>query len=376
VIAAVVQNPAPFGIRDTVNVACGGASVTCTPSQVSPPNALQTHLFIDGTHLTEAGQTIVADYYYSLLTAPSEISFLAENGVKARLNLVSSIQTQIDLSQSNRGPRGINAWVTGDVSSISMDNYHGFPNDPNQAVTIAGGIDYSLARGLIGGIAFSTGSLNSSLGAFGSFRQDETTASIYAAYKAGPIWGNVIGTYGHLDYDVNRIVPIGITLQSNTGSTSGENWSAAFQGGYKFWNGGLTHGPIAGFIYQNVNVGAFTETGSFTSLGFGNQARESSVGQIGYKASYDWSNIQPFAQFTWNHEFADTNRNVTGSLTTIAAPSFSLPAVLLGKDWGEVKGGFTIDVGRGVKFLTAGFADFGQNSAAVYGGQIGFNVAF
>ncbi|MGA7322984.1 MAG: autotransporter outer membrane beta-barrel domain-containing protein, partial [Rhodomicrobium sp.] len=148
------------------------------------------------------------------------------------------------------------------------------------------------------------------------------------------------------------------------------------QGGYKFWNGGLTHGPVAGFVYQNVNVSGFTESGSFTSLGFGNQTRESAVGQFGYKASFNWSNIQPFAQVTWNHEFADANRNVTASLTTIAAPSYSLPAALLGKDWGEAKGGFTFDLGGGVKFLTVGSADFGQSSATVYGGQIGFNVAF
>ena len=81
-------------------------------------------------------------------------------------------------------------------------------------------------------------------------------------------------------------------------------------------------------------------------------------------------------QLTWNHEFADTNRKVTASLTTVSAPSYSLPAVILGKDWGEVKGGVTIDVGIGVKVLAVGSADFAQNSANIYGGQIGFNIAF
>jgi outer membrane lipase/esterase len=123
-----------------------------------------------------------------------EISFLAENAVKTRLSLVSSVQTQIDLSLSNRGPKGVNAWVSGDVSSISMENYPGFPNDPNQIATVSGGFDYILGRGLIGGMAFSNGSLNSSLGTFGSFRQQETSVSVYAAYKTGPFWGNVIGS--------------------------------------------------------------------------------------------------------------------------------------------------------------------------------------
>jgi outer membrane lipase/esterase len=379
VIAAVAANPAPFGIIFTspAQPACTTLlALWCTTADLVAPNALQTHLFADSAHLTEAGQIIIADYYYSLLTAPSEISFLAETAVKARLGLASSIQNQIELSESHRGPSRVNAWVTGGVTSLSLGNFHGFPGDPDTLTTGAAGVDYAIAPGLIAGVAISGGSLTSALGTFGSFKQDETSASLYAAYRAGPLWGNVIGTYGHLNFNVNRNVPIGISIQNNTGSTSGDNWSAAFQGGYKFWNGGLTHGPVAGFIFQNVNVGAFTETGSFTSLAFGSQTRESDVGQLGYRASYDWAEYQPFLQATWNHEFADTGRSVTASLTTAVAPSYSLPAVILGKDWGEVKGGVTIDVGSGVKVLAVGSADFAQSSATVYGGQIGFNIAF
>ncbi len=390
--AFVVAHAAQFGIT-SAGPACipplGFPALyaygpTCVPTTTPNPNygylvssnALQTDVYVDGLHLTEAFQKILADYDYSLLTAPSEISFLAETAVKTRLGLVSTIQNQIELSDSHRGPSGINAWVTGDVTALSLDNYHGFPGDPDTVVTGAVGVDHAPAPGLIMGFAFSGGTLSSALGTYGSFKQDEVSASLYAAYKAGPLWANVIGTYGHLTYDVNRNVPIGISIQNNTGTTSGDNWSAAFQGGYKFWQDGLTHGPIAGFVYQNVNVGDFTESGSFTSLGFGSQSRESDVGQFGYKMSYDWAEYQPFVQLTWNHEFADTNRSVTASLTTVAAPSYSLPAVLLGKDWGEIKGGVSIDVGSGVKVLAVGSADFSQTSATVYGGQLGFNIAF
>ncbi len=391
----LLTHAAQFGITSPGTTACKPPSPsvltgfyaygpTCVPTTTPNPNygylvssnALQTHFTVDGAHLTEAVQQILADYNYSLLTAPSEISFLAETAVKTRLGLVSTIQNQIELSDSRRGPSGVNAWVTGDVTSLSLDNYHGFPGDPDTVITGAAGVDYSMAPGLIAGFAFSGGSLTSALGTYGSFKQDETSASLYAAYEAGPLWANVIGTYGRLTYDVNRNVPIGISIQNNTGATSGDNWSAAFQGGYKFWHDGLTHGPIAGFVYQSVNVGGFTESGSFTSLGFGSQSRESDVGQFGYKVSYGWAEYQPFAQLTWNHEFADTNRNVTASLTTVVAPSYSLPAVLLGKDWGEIKGGVTIDVGSGVKVLAVGSADFSQTSATVYGGQLGFNIAF
>jgi outer membrane lipase/esterase len=58
------------------------------------------------------------------------------------------------------------------------------------------------------------------------------------------------------------------------------------------------------------------------------------------------------------------------------APSFSLPAVLLGKDWGEVRGGFAYNLGGGGKVLVTGSADFAQSNATVYGAQVGFNIAF
>jgi outer membrane lipase/esterase len=102
------------------------------------------------------------------------------------------------------------------------------------------------------------------------------------------VGGDIIGTYGHLDYAVNRTVPIGISLQFNNGNTSGHNWSLAAEGGFKFRNGPVTHGPVVGLRAQRISVNGFTETGSFTSLGFGDQTRESLVSTLGYRASLNW----------------------------------------------------------------------------------------
>ena len=50
---------------------------------------------MDGTHLTQAGQVIVADYIYSLLVAPSEMSFLAETAIQTTFQTIAGIQQQI-----------------------------------------------------------------------------------------------------------------------------------------------------------------------------------------------------------------------------------------------------------------------------------------
>ena len=133
VIAAIEQrNPGAFGITHDPTIASpsgyaclpptgsgltSGYGVLCTPSTtpsafhgyLQSANATQTYLFMDGIHLTEAGQLIVADYYYNLLTAPSQMSFLAQSTIQSTFGMIYGIQQQIDVSQ--RQPAGWNVWM-------------------------------------------------------------------------------------------------------------------------------------------------------------------------------------------------------------------------------------------------------------------------
>jgi outer membrane lipase/esterase len=156
VFAYVENNLAKFGFTAPVgSFACIppagwvglGWGHTCAPTTTPNPNygylvssdALQTHLFMDGIHLTLAGQQIEADYFYGLLTAPSEISYLAEAPVKTRIAVVDSIFQQIALSQRERRPGTFNTWVSGDVSSLRMGNDPGFPTDPGTPAMVTVG---------------------------------------------------------------------------------------------------------------------------------------------------------------------------------------------------------------------------------------------
>jgi outer membrane lipase/esterase len=212
----------------------------------------------------------------------------------------------------------------------------------------------------------------------------------------------LIGSYGGLRYDTNRIVPIGITLQSNTGKTSGRNASFAAEFGYDFvasigagpgasllpakaqapaaWPQ-VTHGPVAGIVLQHITVDGFTEAdqfaavGGFTALSFAGQTRNSAVSELGYQASIDFGKWQPFAKLVWNHEFASTDRSVTAALTSTVAPSFSMPAAVLGKNWGMATIGTTVAFAPDVTGYTTFTGQLGQQNVVTYGGQIGLNVA-
>src|SRR5262245_33909588 len=159
-------------------------------SYLAAANSEQTYLYSDDQHFSAAGQKIEADYVYSLLAAPSQISLLAENAIKTRTSLVSSIQTQIDATYVNRGSGPFNAWVTGDVSKLSIDNYPGLPSDPSTPVALTGGLSFRVGPGAIVGAAVSVGHNAPSWDANrGKFTQDEATASLYAAYQGTALWG-------------------------------------------------------------------------------------------------------------------------------------------------------------------------------------------
>ncbi len=391
VYTAIFANPASFGFQFVSNTGTGpactqpagitsGWATLCSPtspiSTLVSPDAAQTHLFADNVHLTTAGQQIVADYEYSLIVAPSQISFLPEAQVQARRAIVNTILNQIPLSQGSRGPHGFNAWISGDLSSLKMSNRDGFPDDPGTPAAVTAGIDYAFTPQWIAGMAFSFGTTRQNYATTGDFRQDDYALSLYAAYRSDPLWLNAVVTAGAMHFDVNRDITIGKTLQPNSGSTSGANYSAAVQAGYDFTLGALRSGPLAAMIVQRVKVGAFTESGNFTSLSFGDQTRNSTVSEIGYQASYEAGWVRPFARVGWDHEFAGGDRWVSASLTTIAAPSYSMPAVQLGQDWGMVTAGASVSVANRSRLVLAVASEFARNSATSYGVQLGLNTAY
>ena len=386
VLAAVKGNPA-FGFTATgsactqpAGIASGWATLCSTTSAVSTlvsPDAAQTHLFADNLHLSTAGQRIVADYEYSLLVAPIIISMLAEAPLQTRTNLVSMIQNQISISQGQKGTRGFNTWLSGDVSSLQIKNYPGFPNDPGTPVALAAGFDYRTSEDWLFGLVLAGGHqhANYTMG-FSGFTQDEFSISAYMANTIGPVWFDAIATYGTISYDVKRSVPIGPTVQDNAGTPSGSDVSLVGDIGYNFLFGNMIYGPVVGMTLQQVHVDGFTESGGFTSLGFGGQTRNSAVGDIGGRVTFDLGSLSPFARATWNHEFASTNRQITATLTTTIAPSYSMPAVQVGSDWGIITAGTTVKLASNVSGLLAVTGTLAQQNVTTYSGQIGINVSF
>ncbi|MDZ7618525.1 MAG: autotransporter domain-containing protein, partial [Patescibacteria group bacterium] len=345
----VVQHPTAFGFTSqSVLSANHPSSVSAVLSDNSHITQLQqqTYLFIDGHHLTTAGQTIEADYEYNLLSAPTQISMLAENSILDGWTRAATIQGQIEASSQHCRPRGRNFWTSVGVYNTKVIGPTGFGGDSGSPFGGSIGFDYRLANGLILGGAMTFASQIQRFSTGGRFQQTDEAPSLYVAYLEGPTWGSAILTYDLFQVNVARRVPLGIYTDQNNGNTTGQNLSLALRGGRDFKTGRLTTGPTLGFIMQEARVYGFTETGDtgVTSLSFGRQTRESFVSQLGWRVLFDRGSLQPFAEVGWNHEYVGQNRMVTASLTSIAAPSYAMDAVPVATDW------VTLSLGSYYKF--------------------------
>jgi outer membrane lipase/esterase len=395
----VVADPARFGFTSasTVNTACHrpntapgvtGFSIYCIPSTapagagssqtayLNSVDALQTNFFVDDVHFSPAGQKIVADYVYSLIVAPSQISFLTESALQFRRSVNLGIQEQIDISR-HATSEGFNVWFNGDLSSLKLNNSSaGFPSDPSTPISGTLGANYNFNGNALLGAAVTLGSLDPSFSLGGGFKEQEVATSIFGAVRNGPLWADAIMSFGWLHYDVNRIVPLGISFDSNSASTRGHNFSFAGLVGYDFQSAVVVHGPVAGIELQSVGIDSFTETGGFTALAFSDLGRNSTVSRLGYRAAFDYGRWRPFAEVTWNHEFENTaNKTVRATLTSVAAPSYSMPIVQFGRDWASASVGTTVSLADHWTGLASFNAQLGQHGVTNYGGRLGINYA-
>ncbi len=187
-----------------------------------------------------------------------------------------------------------------------------------------------------------------------------------------------------IDNKVNRNVAMGISALNNSATVAGSDLAIAVQGGYKmnvdlvdkFNIGALSHGPLVGFSAQKVRIHGFREAGSITSLEFASQTRNSDIGQLGYQAELERGQFKYFAKLIFNREFANTMRNVTASVTTVASPSYYMPAIALGKKWETLYAGTSYKINDQSQIFGMISSQFSQKNAANYSTTLGYSYSF
>ncbi|HWR02592.1 MAG TPA: autotransporter domain-containing protein [Humidesulfovibrio sp.] len=378
----VVKNPAQFGFTPAsvlaANSPSGVSAIITTWANITPLQ-MQTYLFIDGKHMTTAGQTIEADYDYSLIVAPSQMSLISESVIQSGLARTATIQGQIDQSKQHRGPSGVNVWSSGGAGVQKSKNAKGFPEDSGVPLNGSLGVDYQLPDGAIIGAALSAGSQTQGFSSGGGkFEQTAEVLSLYAAYAAGSFWADVVASFGLQQNVINRKVKMGLFTDNNRANADGNSLALALRAGGDIPLGPVTTGPVVGMLLQRAYLNGFTETGTsgVTALSFGSQTRDSAVLQLGWRALLDLGQWQPFAEAKWNHECAETQRTVNASLTSVGVASYSMPAAPAPLDWTRAAIGTSYKLNPLTVLRGETSVVINRSQATSYGAELGINVTF
>ncbi|WP_264310544.1 esterase EstP [Pseudomonas putida] len=285
-------------------------------------------LFNDSVHPTIAGQQLIADYAYSIISAPWELSLLPEMAHASLRAHQDELRNQWQTPWQAVGQW--QAFVATGAQDLDFDGQRSAASGDGRGYNLTLGGSYRLndawRMGLAGGVyrqKLEAGEQDS------DYKLDSYLATAFAQYRQDRWWADAALTAGHLDYsDLKRTFALGVNDRSEKGDTDGEAWAVTGRLGY---NLAAESSPwqLAPFIsadYARVKVDGYDEkSGRSTALGFDDQERTSRRLGIGLLGSVQVATgTRLFAEVAQEHEFEDDQQDVTLHLTTLAAHDFTL----------------------------------------------------
>ena len=337
-LSEVHADLARFGFDPTINqnaVCFEGAGCQLDPTYGlgtanADPNRL---LFNDAVHPTTAVHQISADYVYSILSAPAEISLLPEMGRSALRNHLQMLDNELAVQRGNW--QAIGTWRTFVQGGYNRPEYDGFGGGDGDSPALAIGLSNRISENWLAGLSLGLAQNSLSLGAADSdYDMRSYLASAFASYQQDRFFADLSLSAGYLDYDdLKRTFALGITERSEQGSTEGLLWGVAAKTGFNLMQIGdpLQFGPFIGASYQKIEVDGYREKGtSATALSYEDQELDSlrlSVGLFGNYALTQRTRL--FAEVAREVEREDDERDdLRMSLNSVENNTFTLPGAV------------------------------------------------
>lgn len=332
----VVADKAHFGFTNVTNSCVTKDSNGNITSVCSNPNQ---YLFWDDQHPTAAGHRAIADYAYSVVIGPTRAAILAEAPFsvmdgqnfnnEAQLYNIRTNLTKLTVGQTT-------TFASADYTPYSQDNQGTKgPGFDAHNTNLTWGFIHRISDSFVGGasIAHSFGHVNFGLNA-GGFDMSENMASLFGGYQYNNFYADGMANYGIInDSSITRNIPIGVSQNEASGSTSGSQAGANLILGYNIINNNnLQMGPFVNADYQYVHINAYAETGSIGGIAeqFDAQTNNSLTTGLGWQIAeiinINSIPVMPFAQLSYNHQWLDDERDVGAGLVSIPGSHFSIPA--------------------------------------------------
>jgi outer membrane lipase/esterase len=305
----------------------GLTSLVSNTNANADPNRL---LFNDAVHPTTAVHQISADYVYSILSAPAEVSLLPEMGRSALRNHLQMLDNELAAQRGNW--QSVGAWRTFVQGGYNRPEYDGFGGGDGHSPTLAIGVSNRISQAWLAGLSLGLAQNSLSLGEGDSdYDMRSYLASAFASYQQDRFFADFSASAGYLDYDsLDRTFALGVAERSEQGSTEGTLWGVSAKTGFNLMQIGdpLQFGPYIGASYQKIEVDGYSEKGaSSTALSYEDQELESLRLSVGLFGSYAFTErTRLFADVAREVEREDDQReDLRMSLNSVENNTFALP---------------------------------------------------
>jgi outer membrane lipase/esterase len=340
-IQETLASPAQFGLaadQNLVGTCFSGNGCIQNPvyglnSATPDPTKL---LFNDTVHPTIAGQNLIADYAYSLLSAPWEVTLLPEMALGTLRAHQDELRNQW---QTEWQPVGQwQAIVAAGGQNLDFDEQSSSASADGSGYNLTIGGSYRLNEAWRAGVA--AGAYRQKLEAGpqdSDYRLNSYLATAFLQYQQNHWWADAAVTGGKLDYDnLERTFALGTGNRAEKGDTDGDLWAFSARLGYDLAQPGSEWhlSPFISADYARVEVDGYSEDGArSTALTFDDQQRDSRRLGAGLQGKYK---VTPqtllFAEVAYEREFEDDVQDVTINLNSLPNNDFTLTGYTPQKD--------------------------------------------
>ncbi|MBK5531506.1 autotransporter domain-containing protein [Pseudomonas sp. TH08] len=330
-------NPAQFGLATDQNLtATCFSGNSCTEnasyginSATPDPTKL---IYNDAVHPTEAGQRLIADYAYSLLAAPWELTLLPEMAQGTLRAHQDELRNQWLADWENW--QGVGQWraiVAGGGQHQDFDDQHSAASADGNGYNLNIGGSYRLNEAWRVGVAAGLYHQKLEAGdADSDYKLNSYMGTAFAQYQQNRWWGDLAITAGHLDYDsLKRKFQLGVNERGEKGDTDGYVLAIGGRVGYDIAPDASSPWHLSPFVsadFGKVEVDGYSENGAdSTALTFDDQSRNSRRLGLGIQGKYQiTAQTQVFGEFAHEREYNDDTQDLTMNLNSLPNNRYTL----------------------------------------------------
>lgn len=328
-----VADPAPYGLAAGQNLigTCYSGS-NCVQNPIYGINGLTPDptklLFNDSVHPTIAGQQLIADYGYSILSAPWEITLLPEMAHASLRAQQDELRNQWQTPWQNAGEW--QAIIAAGGQDLDFDSQSSAASGDGRGYNLTVGGSYRLSDAWRIGLA--AGAYRQKLEAGPSdsdYTLNSYLATAFAQFQYSRLWADAAVTGGHLDYsDLQRTFALAANDRAEKGDTDGDAWAFAARLGVNLAasDSAWQLSPFISADYARVKVDGYSEEGSrSTALAFDEQDRTSRRLGAGLQGSVRFGQgTKLYAEVAREHEFEDDGQDLSMHLVSVPGNDFTL----------------------------------------------------